>query len=128
MGKHVSRFSRRQCARTVSMDGLILQDWTTIGALGTSLVPYITQPDADWLDMTPYQDVFFYLDVRHYSLTAASPVLLAYETSPLPDDGYFKAMTTAIMIGGPTITYSPAPLATASVGVARWLRWRLNAS
>jgi hypothetical protein len=42
------------------MHAFILQDWTTIRGGVTT----VTQSEPDWLDLTPYQDIVFWIDVR----------------------------------------------------------------
>ena len=44
------------------MHSYILQDWITIrGAAGVTTV---TQSESGWLDLSPYQDLTFWIDTR----------------------------------------------------------------
>ncbi len=54
------------------MHALVLQDWTTIRGSSTNTV---TQGADQWLDMTAFQDVQFWLDVREVTLGGATESL-----------------------------------------------------
>jgi hypothetical protein len=103
------------------MHAFILQDWTTIR--GGSSVTTITQGESGWLDLTPYQDLYFWLDVREASGTPS----IAFQTSPTKDDSLFTAIvaaTTMTSSGSPAIV--KAPLSSATIPVARFVRWQIN--
>lgn len=105
------------------MYAIMLCDWVTVrGATATSPV---VQGEDQWLDLGPYTDCTLWVDIREVTGT----VSLALETSPTKDDAYFKSMVTAA--GLTTLVANPAPtayavlLSTATVPLARWLRWKL---
>jgi hypothetical protein len=106
-----------------------LQDWTTIRGGGS--VTTVTQQETDWLDLAPYQDVVFWIDVKettHNGTAGGSPTLYL-QTSPTLDDSLFQSMTTS----GVTMTAAAAPtvlallMASAStvVPLARYVRWQI---
>jgi hypothetical protein len=105
------------------MYGLLLCDWTRV--LGTSTSSPIIQGEDQWLDLAPYQDVVYWVDVRDVSGT----VQLNLETAPTKDDLYFKPMVSAaglttLAAGVGPVAY-PALVSSALVPLARWVRWKL---
>ncbi len=108
------------------MQALLLQDWVTVG--GTAAVSSIVQDQVGWLDMTPFQDVTFWLDVRDAN-GGGGTLTVAYQTSPVEDEGYFFNMVSPVtMTAGSSPTRSLGLLNGASVAVARWLRWKVSQS
>lgn len=101
------------------MHSYILQDWTTIRAGNISS---ITQGESGWLDLAPYQDVMFWIDVREYSGSAAPYVV--FQTAPIKEDGLFQMMAQVQLssVTNPT----PVLLRTATTPLARWVRWQLT--
>jgi hypothetical protein len=109
------------------MHTFVLQDWTTIrGASGV----IISQSEKGWLDLSPFQDLFAWVDVRELT---GSPVTLFFDTSPTEDENFFVSMSGATGVtGGALAITTPAPaivklpMLTATVPLARFLRWRLT--
>lgn len=102
------------------MHTFILQDWTTIQGAASMTV---TQHESEWLDLGPYQDVVFWVDVRN---AAASPTL-TLQTSPTKDDSFFQAIVTGFPIAGSaTPTVVSAFMTAAPVPLARYVRWQLT--
>ncbi|HEY3819495.1 MAG TPA: hypothetical protein VGL81_20135 [Polyangiaceae bacterium] len=105
------------------MHGFILQDWTTIRGGGS--VTTVTQQETDWLDLSPYQDIVFWIDVKEVTTTAT----LYLQTSPTLDDSFFQSMTTAgiAMAAAAAPTVLPLLMASASTAVplARYVRWQI---
>ena len=100
-----------------------LQGWTTLR--GASTLASIVQDPSGWLDLTPFQDVIFWLDVRN--VTAPGTTLaLAFQTAPNRDGSLFVPVATIT-----PLTAAAAPLVTkvlvasATQPLARWLRWSL---
>jgi len=103
----------------------ILQDWTTIrGAVST-----ITQNETEWLDLAPFQDAVFWIDVREASAAAGSPTLYL-QTSPTLDDAFFQSMTATgtAMVGSGTPTVVSVFMISATVPLARFVRWQIAGS
>jgi hypothetical protein len=101
------------------MHAFILQEWTTIrGAANTN----VTQSEDQWLDLSPYQDVFFYLDCREF--TGAIAPALSYQTSPTKDEALFQTMIgpNNFVVGVAAVTKSILSTNPA-VPLARYARW-----
>lgn len=114
------------------MHTFVLQDWVTIQGSGSGAGNQIIQTAEDWLDLSPFQDVFFWIAVSE--VTASSTINLFFDTSPTDDESLFQSMTGT---GTPAITplvasSSPAviklPMLSATVPLSRYLRWRLTSS
>ena len=107
------------------MHAYLLQDWTTIR--GASGVLTITQEEDGWLDLTPYQDVVFWIDAKASTNTPT----ITFQTSPSKDDVMFQALmpgTSLPSVGFTTPAVVSAFMLSASVPVARWVRWQLAAA
>lgn len=107
------------------MHSYILQDWITIrGAAGVTTV---TQSESGWLDLSPYQDVTFWIDAREF--TGTTTPTLSFQTSPTKDEVLFQTMGSPVPLVLTTTTIA-APtnvfLASAAVPVARYVRWLLS--
>jgi hypothetical protein len=110
------------------MHGFILQDWTTIRGGGS--VTTITQQETDWLDLSPYQDVVFWIDVKETTnnSTAGGSPTLYLQTSPTLDDVFFQSMATGVTMvaaAAPTVLALLMASATTTVPVARYVRWQI---
>ena len=101
------------------MHAFVLQDWVTIqGGAAT-----ITQSEQDWLDLSPYQDVTFWL---HVTQASGSPSV-TYQTSPSEDDVLFQSMTgSAVALAGGTVTVTKVIMESAPAPVARFVRWQVT--
>jgi len=105
------------------MHAFILQDWITIR--GASTVPTVTQGEDSWLDLTAYQDLVFWVDVREVTGTT---VTIAFQTSPTKDETLFTAMVAATTItasSSPVVVKATLAGASTNVPVARYVRWQL---
>lgn len=111
------------------MDAKVLQDWTTVR--GASTVVTITQNESDWLDVSQYQDVTFFLLVREVASGGAVAPLLKYQTAPLKDERLFTAMASipllAASLAAPNVTAVLTSTFTTNtaVGLGAWLRWQI---
>jgi hypothetical protein len=108
------------------MHTFVLQDWVTIRGQGSS----IAQSEPGWLDLSPFQDLFAWVDIRE----VVSTVDLYLETSPTEDENFFQSMNGPSTPAVPTLTANNAPvivklpMLSAAVPLSRFLRWRLNGS
>lgn len=105
------------------MYSFVLQDWTTVGGAAGSTV---IQGEKDWLDMSPFQDVVAWIDVRYATLTNTPFIKL--ETAPSKDESLFMFMgagTGIAMVGSPTPTVVQYMMGSATVPVAECLRWKI---
>lgn len=105
------------------MHAFTLQDWNTIRA--QSGIQTITQGEDGWIDLSPYQDVVFWVDCREVTGT----VTIQFQTSPCKEDATFQNMLTG---SGVTMTAQSAPQtakcilsSTTATPVARYVRWQL---
>ena len=116
------------------MHTFVLQDWITIRGQGTGGTPpsglNIVQSEPGWLDLTPFQDLFAWVDVREV-VSGGFNLDLYLETAPTEDENFFQSMT-----GPSTPAVSPLapntvptivklPMLSAAVPLSRFLRWRL---
>lgn len=109
------------------MYGYVLQDWTTIGA---SAALTIVQNESDWLALSSFQDVAFWIDVRNVSAGTAT---LTIQTAPTKDDALFQTLTNCQLAvtsaTGNTIGVVKNILSTnPGVPLATWVRWTLGTS
>jgi hypothetical protein len=113
------------------MHTFVLQDWTTIRGFTGTNGQTIVQTERDWLDLSPFQDLFAWVDVREVTVGGGS-VSLFLDTSPTEDENFFQSMTGATSVTGAALTPSltpvvaKLPMLTATVPLARYLRWRLQ--
>ena len=104
------------------MHTFVLQDYITIRGVSGGTV---TQNESGWLDLSAYQDLVFFTDVREVS---GGTVTLNFQTSPTKDEALFTNVTGGVGIAAATIRAGTdkALLGSATVPVARFLRWTLN--
>jgi hypothetical protein len=108
------------------MDSFVLEDWITIRAASGVTV---TQGESSWLDLSPYEDVVFWLLVSE--VTATTTLTLLYQTSPTMDETFFAAQTLGMTGAGIAMTASTTPVITAAFAwsapfpLARYVRWQL---
>lgn len=100
----------------------LLQDWISIQ--GNSASDSVIMSADVWKDLSSYTDVVFYLERKDFS---GSGLTLHYQTSPTQDDAMFQDMAT-VSISGTGLTQTTVLFATASVPLARWVRWKVDAS
>jgi hypothetical protein len=87
----------------------------------------MTQADAMWFDMSAFQDVVAWLDVKEVNAGGGTAAIqLAYQTAPIKDESLFVAVTTAIspLATGLTVTRMLKNFTTNPP--TRWLRWQLT--
>lgn len=103
------------------MHTFILQDWTTVRGANNTVI----QSESEWLDLTPYQDVVFWIDVRE----VVGTVTLTLQTSPTKDEVFFLTPATGLTQVTPVAagTLAPRPvLISAATPLARYVRWHLT--
>src|SRR5438105_1472522 len=100
------------------MHTFILQDYTTIrGATSTT----VTQNESGWLDLSQFQDVIAWVDVRELTTSAT----LKIQTSPVKDEIMFQDMYSAAAAVGVVAPPIKVLMSAASVPLARYVRWQL---
>ena len=105
------------------MDGLILQDWVTVRGAAGATVTRVVQSELAWADLAAYRDVVAWLEVREWSADAGVAVQLQYQTAVARDEGLFVSLASVNLAVGVTVT--PILAATATVPLARFMRWSL---
>jgi hypothetical protein len=97
-----------------------MQDWLLLEGGAAQ----ITQPENGWLDLSDYQDVTFFLLVN--SAATGSPTI-SYQTSPDKTDAVFTNMVPAVtMTAATSPTVTQVLMLSATVPLARWVRWQVN--
>lgn len=112
------------------MHGFVLQDFTTIR--GATSVSTITQGENGWLDVSAYQDLFAWIDVREVTLSSANNIQFNLQTAPIKDEFLFTNLqATPLQVTGaltaPSIIqviYSAGSTPN-KVALGAWLRWQL---
>lgn len=107
------------------MENFVFQDWTI--ARGSGTAPYV-QEAKDWLGLSSYQDVVFYLDIRSIQLSPTTGLSWNFQTAPTKDEKLFQTMTTLQISGVPT-SVRVLPVITSAGGanppLATWVRWQI---
>jgi hypothetical protein len=104
------------------MYSYLLQDWTTLR--GDVSVTALSQGENGWLDLSAFQDVVAWLQVKEVTPTSGS-LQLAYQTAPTKDDALFVAMAPALAIAGPGLTTTAMLKFTTATPLTRWMRWQI---
>src|SRR5580700_1761480 len=98
----------------------LLQDWITIR--GVSAVTVLTQPEAEWLDASPFQDAVVWIDVKETSFSTGPPTL-ALQTAATKDDALFVNMGSQSFSTQATSVLVMLKEST-STPLSQWLRWQ----
>jgi hypothetical protein len=105
------------------MHAFILQDWTTIRG-GTNI--NVTQSADQWLDLTAYQDVVFYVDCREFTGTTPQ---IGFQTSPTNDESLFTNIVAPTNFTTAGVQVSKVILSTnPAVPLGRYVRWQITGS
>ena len=105
------------------MYAFVLQDWLTIAGPDSNT---IIQTERDWLDMSPYQDVVAWLDLKE--VATGVTLLFTLETAPSKDESLFQSMAASTSVTTAGLTVIQFLMGSASVPVAQFLRWKVGPS
>lgn len=116
------------------MKSLVLQDWITVRSAGNNPTPpgpNFVQDSAGWLDLSIFQDVVFWFDLRQSTAPGAGGTLTwQFQTSPTKDELFFQSMASSTPFGTiPTRVLSVIPILMGNamtggtVALSRWVRW-----
>jgi hypothetical protein len=110
------------------MYALCLQDWTTLR--GATSVATFTQPEPGWLDLTAYQDVVTWLEIKEFTPTATNIPTVAYQTSPTKDEALFFNMAPPVVaaLGVTTTVMLKDAMPAGFPPCGKWFRWQLIVS
>ena len=97
-----------------------MQSWVTVGGATSSTV--VLQPEPDYLDVSAFQDLAFYVEVAEFPAGPAGFLLL--QTAPVKEEDYFRDLLALNPTAGLTIDVVRW---STSLPPARWLRWRCHA-
>lgn len=106
------------------MYGYLLQDWLTMTSAASTK---IVQNESDWLGLSSFQDIVFWIDVRGI-VPPAGGISIVLETSPTKDESLFQPMNIATVsaIASPFTPLPKTILSTnPSIPLATWVRWAL---
>jgi hypothetical protein len=92
----------------------------------------INQTERCWLDLSAFQDVVIWTDVKAVTV-GGGQVFLYAQTSPTRDEVAFSNFVQITSPSGgpitsPSVYVNPGLLASSSTPLARWLRWQLTTS
>lgn len=107
------------------MDGILLQDWTTIRVDGATAVVY--QAEDAWLDVDAYGDLIFWTEASNVLLGGGTAVRIEYETAPTKDESLFLPMASITLAASATPTITKILDGSAPVLPQAWVRWKLRA-
>ena len=106
------------------MHTFALTDWITVRGSNNT----VTQSESEWLDLTQYEDLTFWIDVKEVTGT----VTLNVQTSPTKDESFFTTISNNTTLAVGTLTPSSGQgkclMASASVPVARYVRWSITSA
>jgi hypothetical protein len=101
---------------------------------GGTTVTTITQSEHGWLDLSGYQDVTAWIDVREVTLGGATSLQWNIQTAPIRDEYLFVTMESSPLTATAALTAPSvrkiilaqcANGATAPFPLGRFLRWQL---
>jgi len=99
------------------MKPIVMQDWVTIkGTANNSVIQDATK----WLQTGPYQDMFFYIDVRELS----NITTINIETAPSRDDVLFQAAVSAAVTIGTNFKTALLTVGGTTPPIGAWTRWK----
>lgn len=113
------------------MHCFLFSDWRTIRIGNVAAITQIIQDEPEWLDVSAYQDLVAWLDVRELT-TPGTTLFCDFQTAPVKDEAYFASLVnngggvnlTSVASATPTVVRMTRN--SAYTPLSRWLRWRLN--
>jgi len=111
-----------------------LQDLTTIGGPVGNPSPSIVQAADSFLDLSGFQDIVVWADIKYVTFTAGTALSLFIETAPIADEFLFDAgpminMATggagSLLLASNSVLINKVLLSAATNPLARWVRWRV---
>lgn len=103
-----------------------LQDRVTL--LMKQVTTADVQAESAWLDLQGYQDLVCWTEVTERTSGTTASLALNFETSPTLDDAQFRTMIAVNLLtfSVGTVTANRVLAWTASVPLARYVRWRVT--
>jgi hypothetical protein len=97
-----------------------LQDFITMRSVSSVLT--VVQSEPSWLDLSGFQDLALWLDVKEFS--GGGTISMTYETSPVKDDSTYVSLASVTVATGVNVTLVLKD--SASTPITKWLRWKLS--
>jgi hypothetical protein len=118
------------------MHCFLFQDWLTLRGSSTAAPASVTQSEPAWLDLSPYQNVVAWLDVREVTPpSGAASLYIDFQTAPAKDESYFSSLINPLGAATSGIALAVASSPTvqrflqdggAYTPLAKWLRWKVS--
>ena len=116
------------------MYGFVMQDWVTVR--GSTLAQF-NQNESDWLNLSAFQDVVFWVDIREVTTTGVLSFFL--QTAPTKDEVLFQTMPAGgagssfpAAVATPVLVAGALPrailAASPNVPLSTWVRWAVSNS
>jgi hypothetical protein len=109
-----------------------MQDLLTVSLDAASPAREIIQPEQDWVDLGPYQDVgsIQYFSEQGFQSGVNAGGTFILETSPVKEDAPFRAFVFQSINAATTPVYwtsgsTIAHLSSGGTPFFRWMRWRI---
>lgn len=111
------------------MYGFVLQDWVSLKVSPATATPLI-QNESDWLALSSFQDIAFWIDVRTVTVSTGT-LTLELQTAPTKDDILFTTITgcsiAALAAASPVNPPLKCLLASnPAVPLSTWVRWSIR--
>jgi len=103
------------------MEARLLQDYVTIRGAGTQA---IIQSEGGWLDLSGYQDVVFWLEIKEYTVSGTT-ITVSFQTAANRDESSFVTIGSVAKdgTGSPGVSVTSVLKDSANSPLARWVRW-----
>ncbi len=117
------------------MHGFVLQDYVTIR--GSSTTQTITQSEHEWVDLSNFEDLITWIDVKEVTLSGNASVQFNIQTAPIKDEFLFVTMesaplTVTVALTAPSVRKAildqTSNTAGAPIPLGRFVRWQLVAA
>lgn len=111
------------------MHGFVLQPWLTVK--GTTTLTTLTQSEAGYLDLAPFEDYVAWIEVDELTATGVTTPTLWLETAPLKEEALFaptgaSQTSVTLAIGVTTVKNILNAQVATQIPLARFLRWRIE--
>ena len=94
--------------------------------LGPTSTPFVVgQPEPRWLDLSGYQDIVAFIDVKKVDNGQSMGLTIALQTAPIRDETLFMNVTAPLVIAAEGLAIAKMFKDTTSFPLSRWLRWQV---
>lgn len=111
------------------MYGYVVQDWLTLASASNAV---LLQNESDWIALSSFQDIAFWIDVKGLTPPSGGNLLLELQTAPTRDDLLFKTIsgcsqTLTTLPTSPTVVKNILS-SNPAVPLATFVRWSITPS